>query len=186
MKILSPMKNHISRGLFPREICFFWGNISSYFPHYHLMKVLLYRTTYVYTKYGDFSTCWKQLRRDYLLFFLVIVSFFLKVLIKYTCSKICFYDIKKILIIKNLWSDHLCQHRTLALVFSYLLNEKSWDLRRDETWYLFPGRHNVLFALSRDSLDQSDYALYRIIILRYNEMISLPNSVLFYRLCIWK
>lgn len=33
-----------------------------------------------------------------------------------------------------------------------------------------PHRHSILFAMSRDFLDQLDDALYRIIILRYNNV----------------
>lgn len=41
---------------------------------------------------------------------------------------------------------------------------KRWNIT---VWHLFHGRYNVLFALSRDFLDQSDIAFYRKIILRY-------------------
>lgn len=39
---------------------------------------------------------------------------------------------------------------------------KRWNI------IFFPGRHDVLFAQSRDSLDQSEDTLYGIIILKYN------------------
>lgn len=60
----------------------------------------------------------------------------------------------------------------VSIVCSYWLfhkngKKKSWDFRRGKTRYLFPG----LFVLLSDPLDQSDDALYTIIILRYNKDI---------------
>lgn len=60
----------------------------------------------------------------------------------------------------------------LILAFSYNWNEKSRDFGRGETRYLFPKRQNVLLPLLCDFLDQLDDALYIIVILRYNNMIS--------------
>lgn len=44
MKIYSPKKNHILRGQRPREIWFFFGNISSYFQNIHAINFLVYQT----------------------------------------------------------------------------------------------------------------------------------------------
>lgn len=63
LKICSPKKNHVSRGLYPREIWFFHGNKSSYFPHTHAIKVyyseqqLMIQHTSIL---NNFSTCRKQ------------------------------------------------------------------------------------------------------------------------------
>lgn len=38
---ISPGKNHISRGLRPRAIWFFWGYKSSYFPNVHAIKLII-------------------------------------------------------------------------------------------------------------------------------------------------
>lgn len=57
----------------------------------------------------------------------------------------------------------------LILAFPYLWNEKSREFQRGDKKYVFPRRYDVLFAPSRDSLDQSGDALYRIIIMRYNK-----------------
>lgn len=53
--------------------------------------------------------------------------------------------------------------------------EISEEVRHD---ILFPGRHDILFAMLCNYLDQSDDAYYRIIIFRY-------NSVFFYVLQCW-
>lgn len=45
--------------------------------------------------------------------------------------------------------------------------EISEEVRHD---ILFPGRHDILFAMSCNYLDQSDDAYYRIIIFRYNSV----------------
>lgn len=150
---------------------FFLGEYSFIFPSLSFNESFIVPNNIWLHKIRRFLIIFRLVESNYVViiifFFFCNCLFFLKVPIKYTCSKIYFYDIKKILIIKDLWSDHLCHHRTLALVFSYLLNEKSWDFRRDETWYLFPGRQDVLFAPSCDYSHQSNFASYRIFILRY-------------------
>lgn len=70
----------------------------------------------------------------------------------------CFSDVKKnILNISNL---------IILSAFSYRSNDNP---KGSEVGYDFysPGKHDVSVAQSRDFLDQSDEAVYKIIILRY-------------------
>lgn len=60
----------------------------------------------------------------------------------------------------------------LISAFSYHWNEekKPKTPRLPKRWDMNPGRHGVLFALLRDCSDRSNDTLYRIIILRYNNI----------------
>lgn len=82
----SPGKNHISRGLRPRAIWFFWGYKSSYFPNVHAIIWLFCRTRWLLLQYCLYHTSGsncistilkKKKRRECLpLFFLTLFSHF--------------------------------------------------------------------------------------------------------------
>lgn len=56
-KIYSPRQNDIFRGQHPKEIWFFLGNKSAYFPNLHAMNCLLYWPTaaYIHVEYTEFK-----------------------------------------------------------------------------------------------------------------------------------
>lgn len=61
----------------------------------------------------------------------------------------------------------------LMSAFSFLWSGNSRNYQRGGFLYLFSGRHDVLFVLSREFLDQSNDVLrvYKLIILRYNNTL---------------
>ena len=58
------------------------------------------------------------------------------------------------------------------------MHEASEGVELDAGRYDVGGGHEVLFSLPRDCLDQSDIALYGVIIMRYNNIacLSQPSS----------
>lgn len=64
----------------------------------------------------------------------------------------------------------------LISAFSFLWDEKSRNFRGGGIF--IPREIRILFAISRDILNQSDDALYRIIILRYNNGHSIISVVI--------
>lgn len=74
---------------------------------------------------------------------------------------------------------HLRFHRPIKGLLKTLQDTNSFKNILWHWWNFenLQGRYHILFALSRDSLDQSDDALYRIIILSYWRETSVINSV---------
>lgn len=74
--------------------------------------------------------------------------------------------------------NHISLHRMIISAFWFVWNEMSRNFWRGGIWYLFPRRHDFVFALSGDFLDQSD--IYRIIILRWNTLYWMLLHLCFY------